>query len=206
MNLSKPTFPIIPNDINNTGYYTNCVQFLCRRGPAGLILPPRRQAPQPGQPSRGSPPHYAARLSNFFFFLKVNGPISHQLFSRNPSKGLKGSTQLQPIHIWKLFSTGGAPQGRVSGERRERRGDGHTHPSALGGLGVQSSCQAGAGRLTRVCEAGVMCAVAPRRLVSPEFRTCRAHRGLHVGSQVFTDLTGTLSPIPRLPAHLEPRR
>lgn len=142
----------------------------------------------------------------FFFFLKVNGPISHQLFSRNPSKGLKGSTQLQPIHIWKLFSTGGAPQGRVSGERRERRGDGHTHPSALGGLGVQSSCQAGAGRLTRVCEAGVMCAVAPRRLVSPEFRTCRAHRGLHVGSQVFTDLTGTLSPIPRLPAHLEPRR
>lgn len=47
MNLSKPTFPIIPNDINNTGYYTNCVQFLCRQGPVGLILPPQGQATPP---------------------------------------------------------------------------------------------------------------------------------------------------------------
>lgn len=47
MNLSKPTFPIIPNDINNTGYYTNCVQFLCRRGPVGLISPLQGQATQP---------------------------------------------------------------------------------------------------------------------------------------------------------------
>lgn len=36
--------------------------------------------------SQGISPHYTSPGCQTFFFLKVNGPISHQLFSRNPSR------------------------------------------------------------------------------------------------------------------------
>ena len=65
-------------------------------------------------------------LSNFFFFLKVNGPISHQLFLRNLSrqrvKGLKAAAT--DFHLEVVFNRAhleSMPFGEWVGERRDGR-------------------------------------------------------------------------------------
>lgn len=109
--------------------------------------------------------------------------------------------QLPPAHIWKLFSAGGAPQGRVPGERRRQRGDGQTRPSVCG---VQDPVRVPGWRRMALRGRRDVGAGTEETPFPSELRT-RAHRGPHVGPRSHGP-DGTLGPTPRLPAHLEPRR
>lgn len=96
--------------------------------------------------SRGIPPHYTSLgCQTFFFFLKVNGPISHQLFLRGLSRqrvnGLKAAATvlhleavcnrrwLGPgVHFWR------------AGGRGEEQGQMRACACLQGWIGEQSNC------------------------------------------------------------------
>lgn len=89
--------------------------------------------------SQEIPPHYTSLGCQTFFFLKVNGPISHQLFLRNLSrqrvKGLKAAAT--DFHLEVVFNRARLTR-MPFGERLEGEMDRGAPPVLRGGRSVLS--------------------------------------------------------------------